>query len=673
MDAVGACVAAKQCLAYQVAITMTADIVCFGSAATDLYIEPCMRFGETATRQDVDLLFVPRSSNDDDDAGPVEAFVRSVVARLDMTFPALAGGLSWYTNIVSTGLHCVHLSMKGRHFADVTQLPSALNALVEARFPRQRSLLLLPPPMPQSTTDLFVSVASLPELLHRLACISESMPLLDGLDIVKPHYNTAVIQKSRLRLRRLRELTLLGMLREVPCDWGSDLRVLTEPRCLVQTEPCCMPDFAVPAAATYKQQLSAQSSAHEEELAAVAIAHKRQLFALTRTHEKEVSRLTGTHNRRVAALTDANKKHLSSLQSAMSDMTASFAQLASDKLAALDRKLTAANASGRRVAEFITTTYQRVTTAAKNAVEASAKALMDIRVEVYASSHSASSPLLRRLHARTQNILEETERHRGADIPCLQHYMGAYAYTTKKMACLKAYPHTLLPADRGGGGDDGKRHIMGSFSLFYRMLQLSKEGGTDPERDDVRVHAPYSTWGSQTATIVTQNLTRYAHCVAAADPTITSCVPFVDADDDSIKVLVVHRDQNGAPPVPCPTPVPTPPVQFMLHMLHNVVDAITSPILKDVRKLRDALTNVEKMALEVAAELDIAAEERTAHPPYLAHLESLQLMEKDLVLYTVAFSLEQRRVFVWKEAGASVGRSKKKKTKKRAKQATSVQ
>ena len=105
MDTASACIAAKQCLIYQAAITdtATAKVVCFGSAAIDRYIDASMRFGETGTHQDIDLLFVPRAGHGE--VGPLEAFVLSVVDRVNSTYPALSGQVSSSVNMTSNRLY----------------------------------------------------------------------------------------------------------------------------------------------------------------------------------------------------------------------------------------------------------------------------------------------------------------------------------------------------------------------------------------------------------------------------------------------------------------------------------------------------------------------------------------------------------------------------------------
>lgn len=235
MHARTAFLVAKQCLVYEAALAKEANVICFGSAALDLYIDPKMRFGETGEHQDIDLLFVPHVwTGDGSDA--LEAFVERVFDRVQSAFPLLPRHcLKSFINMTSIGMYCAHLSVKGRLFADVTQLSPDVDALVSARFPRKESVLHLPDPL--HTPELSIRVASLEELLHRLVCISESEPAVDGLPVVSAQYNVPAIRKSRLRLCRLRELHRLSMVATTPCGWyGGEEDMIPAPSQCVTSE-----------------------------------------------------------------------------------------------------------------------------------------------------------------------------------------------------------------------------------------------------------------------------------------------------------------------------------------------------------------------------------------------------------------------------------------------------
>jgi hypothetical protein len=627
-----------------------------------------MRFGETGTHQDIDLLFVPTDGGGHDDTEMLEDFVRLVADRVVTMFPMLRGDLTSFVDVKSNSLHCAHFYIRTQHFADVMQLPAAANALVEAQFPRQRCLLSLPLPLmqPVPTAELvYLPMASLPELLHRLACISESEPLLDGLKIVPLAYNTAVIQKSRLRLRRLRELTRLGMLHDTPCAWDCNPRNLTEPPVAVCREPC-MPDFAdvVP----HAQQLRLTQVALDDLCAKVsmlegklAVAHASQQ-RLVETNKEKLATLDGklaVAHASQQRLVETNKEQLSSLLAAANDMSSSFMRLAVDKLATLDGKLAAADASGRRLAEWMTAKYKRSMGTARDAVEGALGRLQRIRREVFLRAHPA--PVLTHIWRHTEAIqkLLEAEPPQ-TDAARRSAYADLYARSTKKMARLKGYPYAIL--DREEVCDSPTMDTLASFNLFNFMMDLSAKGGPAVAAD-TRMIAPYSVWGRQPTAMVT--LTKYVQGLTATDDTITGCVPFVSAVDDSLNVLLLRNGRKFACNEMLSTSLASQKtVELMMHMLHNVANAIAFPVVTEVSRMEKTLVSVRKLVTEMDTVMNVHME-NYAEAPFLDALDALQGVEHDLLIYGVAFAVEEKSEFTWRGASYRSGGGKHKKRKNR--------
>jgi hypothetical protein len=588
--------------------------VLFGSAATDLYIDPYMRFGEAGGHQDLDFLLVPPADSEVPEVTHLHDFFAAVCHTMDDSFPTMLNCISTSVNMTSNGRYCAHFFVGGRHFADVTVLPAAVDDVMEATFPRPRVPLQLLRELLQvkvkSEVQPTLAVASLPELLHRLASISESVPLVDGLPVLKQQYNTVVIQKSRLRLQRLRQLKRLDALHTDPQPWGSqDPRELTEPPCAIQQLPYVMPDF-FSSCPSYTNQLTS-----------------------------------------IATCFDA--------------LCTSFTRAVGDTTSTLHCKLNAANASGKRLAAAMTQHRAR-----RRAAQAVATRVKNVRVDVLATAHPAG--VLHRVHSgilAIQAALSIKAISGGSPgDAAFSDYSSLYTYMVGKMASLQAYPFSLFPltGDMPSEPCPAKRHIMSTFFVFLRVMHLSKGGVVD---QDVRVYASYDEWSrsGKGPDAVMDWVAAHVLGVKRSDASVSHCIPYVEAGGDgSLKLAVMHtpcdeiREDSDY--------VTTPEnMEMMMRMLDNVVHAITYPILLHVKALKKAISTVQSLSKDMEAVI-VRHMSVFPHTPFVKEITGLQEMQRDAISQAlrVESKCDEEELYSWVE-GADVGKKKRSKKKKSGK------
>lgn len=603
MDRGSAFLAAKHCIVSAAVSAPDCKVVLFGSAALDLYIDPYMRFGETGSHQDMDFLLVPSRDGDDDDGiiRHLETFFANLHLIVEMAFPVMASSMSWTFNMTSNRRYCGHFFVGGRHFADVTVLPSAVDAVMEAAFPRQDTAVQLFKEL-QTVEDQRLCVASLPELLHRLASISESTPLVDGLAVLRQEHNKLVIQKSRLRLRRLRQLKQLGLLRNTPYAWGAeDPRALTEPPCSVVFAPAVMPDFAA-SCVSYKDTL------------------------------------TG-------------------LATCLDTLFTTFAQTVGDRVSTLHCKLNAANASGKRLAACLSQVSK-----GRRSAEAVKARMKSVRVDVLAAAHPAR--VLNRVHSGIKDIraamaVKAVGGGTKGDA-VFTDYADLYNYMVQKMTLLHSYPYTLFPLTRT---EDllrsepcvAKQHIMATFFVFLRIMHLSKGGMVD---QDVRVYIP-SKDRVEHSTMMDW-FAAYAKGLKESDSSIEHCIPYVeDGGDGRIKVAVMHSRRDNLE-YECTTSPEN--MAVMMRLLDNVVHSITYPILLHVKTLKSVLASVNQavQGIEEAVTLHMSS---VPHTPFAKEISGMQEIQR---MCAKVMQDEQDDVYSWLEGFSGVKkRSKKKKLSKK--------
>lgn len=303
------------------ASAMGSKAVLYGSSALNLYIDL-----HSPVVSDFDFFIVSASPKHFEDVvADVVETVREHLLRLSQGVPP---NLSTHVSFGSLDHVTVRLRVNGDHVADFTRQLEENAHLAQAAFPRVMAQV-------QSSLDSgrpwFVYIASLPELLHRLASTVSVSPCVDRSSVGSASSNQWRMSKDAIRLDDLEKLHKANLLRTKPkvllldCD---NLKYVC--RTHIVYTPLAMPVFAsgplatsvslsdviVPVQAAEACHVSLSRDMNEKcdrMTARLAVSASRlemvsqalrTRFVRTRTRVKRLRQCAGTLRAKLAAMKD---------------------------------------------------------------------------------------------------------------------------------------------------------------------------------------------------------------------------------------------------------------------------------------------------------------------------------------------------------------------------------
>lgn len=610
---------AKQCFLYTAVTSFNG--VLYGSAAADRYLDPSMRFGESGSHQDLDLFLV---LPDEDAAYPehIDQFMTAVSEVTACVMQYNEAVLTYTVKMNCNGLYTANVCVNQAHFADVTLISESVNAKVASRFPRVPCDVFLP----VFKTTMQVMVLSFDEVLHRLVSIVASKPLIDELPILPASTNKAAIVKAALRLDRIQKLLEMGLVFRKPQQWSFE------------TSLCAIPDELL-----YVQNGALMPAMGKPKVVQTIIS---------------------------AAFMK------------METMMAALQSTCLQRCEVVQGKLSAAEASARKLVVALNARVNRESDVARSAIQKVAETLKMFRTATFISATKPIKALkdLIELANETASTAQLVRLTGGGQDPSLGDYLESYTRISNDMSRQNCYPFCMFKGfdfkmadpkefpsmSRDACAVNGmKMNIMASFVMFLKMLRIS-----NGQTDDLVRHkfADYSEWSSMSRFTIA--LAKRADAMKEFVKPKETCVPIVSAADASIDFIVMteaaeshtSKDMLGVMhKVITDNLVPQldyANVDFIMAMLDNVIGSITCPLVAHIGKLKETLSVLEDQANEIAVSGKEYIDE-LAKNPFIVQVQLLKAVQDDIV--HIGKKLSCQDVFSWS------GRKPTKKSKSKRK------
>ena len=206
-----------------IAASHSRHVVLTGSCALNLYLPPAYAIDT----QDIDL-FLHYLSDGDDSTSHRDALLQELLDDMSRQFHGIAARFKYTTTVMKlhvgnlwhSGAMTYQLSYGGVHFADITAVPYHRLDLLCHTFPRTSAEVKLP--NDDTAPVLYIAVASLEELLHRIVCTLTCKRTLDGFNGISAATNAWRIAKDAKRLQRVYELFNARQLCIAPQRWNME-------------------------------------------------------------------------------------------------------------------------------------------------------------------------------------------------------------------------------------------------------------------------------------------------------------------------------------------------------------------------------------------------------------------------------------------------------------------
>lgn len=597
------------------------DVVMYGSCAADRYVAPCMRFGELGHRQDMDLFLVV----DDDYVHPtvLDEFVKAVGSCISQVSNVLDRALTWTVNMACNSLYTAHLHMQGVHFCDVTLVSKTCNARLQDRFPRKSCRVELPL-LSKSGSLLIIS---LDEVLHRMAAIVASVPLVDDLPILPSTFNGAAIAKNATRLSRMKWLLSLGMVCFQPAEinFTHDCDVLLP---TVSVDGAMMPAFFVSREPTLKDTFRSSVG-----------------VVLSKMSEFE---------------TDALKR-----------------------LSGIRSRLTQVDARGKDLATALNARLRHENDLCKSVLSKASETLKTFRVSSFLS---ATKPIkafkdIMNVTSEIGDVVEKLGCVNDVD-PSLGDYFEQLSQISHDMAAKQYLPFSLfktmeikIPMKKKAEESENlyrdrcavnsiKMNMMASFVVFLRMLHVSN--GQLDESIISYDTSSFDTWTKSEKFLffISRRIDALKTFVSPSEV----CVPRIRREDGQLDFVVLEKDSFSKMPVDVVKSevnkylVPkldNANFLFLMQMFDSLVGSITCPLIAHVDRLKEAMKVVYMTAGEVMTSCNEYIDDFSKNP-FIAQVQHLKSVQDEIFSLCKVVS-DKADVFTW---GSKPSKRRQKKNKK---------